>query len=78
MYFNALKKDCLIFSSTEIKKANQLQSTCDETQFQKDLGEARQRTSSPINFKSFVQNSMTVDGTEFQNCPRGPLPDLRG
>ncbi|XP_029694660.1 speriolin-like protein isoform X1 [Takifugu rubripes] len=61
----------------EVKQPNQLQSTCDETQFQKDLGEARQRTSSPINFKSFVQNSMAVDGTEFQNCPRGPLPDLK-
>lgn len=72
------KKDCFIVSSPEMKQPNQLQSVCDETQFQKDLGEARQKTSSPINIKSFVQNSMMVDGTEFQNCPRGPLPDLKG
>lgn len=65
-------------SSGDINLPEQLQSTCDENLFQKDLLKARQRTSSPINFRSLIQNSVLVDTTEFQDCPNDPLPELRG
>lgn len=82
MHFNAqdwkLLKDCFIDSSADTKRPDQLQSTFDENQFQKDLGEARQRTSSPINFRSFIQNSLHMDVAELQDRHSDPLPDLKG
>ncbi|XP_059194601.1 speriolin-like protein [Centropristis striata] len=44
------------------------QNTCNETQFKKDLQQTRlkhnQRTSSPVDFKSFVQSSVHTDTSE--------------
>lgn len=74
----SFKKTLFIVSSGEIKLPEQLQSTCDENQFQKDLVGPRQRTSSPIDFRSLIRNSVLLDTTAFQDCPNDPLPDLRG
>ncbi|XP_035528799.1 speriolin-like protein [Morone saxatilis] len=53
------------------KPSSLCQNTCDERQFRKDLQQTKfkheHRTSSPVDFKSFIQNSMHIDGIEFQN-----------
>lgn len=74
----SFKKTLFIVSSGEIKPPEQLQSTCDENQFQKDLVGTRPRTSSPIDFRSLIRDSVLLDTTAFQDCPNDPLPDLRG
>lgn len=67
-----------IVLSPDIRPPDQLQTTCDENQFQRDLEEAKRRTSSPINLRSFIQNSVHMDINELQERHSGPLPDLRG
>ncbi|XP_051263064.1 speriolin-like [Dicentrarchus labrax] len=53
------------------KPSSLCQNTCDERQFRKDLQQTKfkheHRTSSPVDFKSFIQNSMHIDTSGFQS-----------
>lgn len=45
------------------------QNTCDESKFRKDLQQTKNehRTSSPTDFKSFIQSSVHTDASDFQS-----------
>ncbi|XP_054477387.1 speriolin-like protein [Anoplopoma fimbria] len=52
-----------------------------ERQFRKDLQHHEQRTSSPVDFKSFIQNSVHADSSErpeFQSCQADFTPEVKG
>ncbi|KAL7393752.1 hypothetical protein ABVT39_015532 [Epinephelus coioides] len=57
--------------------------TLTERQFRKDLQQTtvrhEQRTSSPVDFKSFIQNSVHIDeGAESQSCRADPAHEVKG
>ncbi|XP_070690949.1 speriolin-like protein [Pempheris klunzingeri] len=62
-----------VYSTSGGKPSNVCQNTFDETQFRKELQKAKHehRTSSPVDFKSFIQSSVYTDTNqkaEFQSC----------
>ncbi|XP_047455035.1 speriolin-like protein isoform X2 [Mugil cephalus] len=70
---------------TVTKPSVQWQNTADEGQFRKDLQKTRfkheHRTSSPLNFKSFVQSSVhtdTIDDGDLQSCQTDIASDVKG
>ena len=56
------------------------QNTCDESKFRKDLQQTKNehRTSSPTDFKSFIQSSVHADGSDFQTSQAHTPLEVKG
>lgn len=65
-------------TSARMKQSSQLLKTCDEKQFQQDLERAKVRTSSPVDFKSYVLNSVLTHTTAFQSRQPDTPPEVKG
>ncbi|KAM7383584.1 hypothetical protein PAMP_003223 [Pampus punctatissimus] len=66
--FNDTLEDSTVCSGPRRTSSSLWYNTCDERQFRKDLQQTKcnheHRTSSPVNFKSFIQSSMHTDASE--------------
>ncbi|KAM8734626.1 speriolin-like protein [Acanthopagrus schlegelii] len=56
------------------------QNTCDESKFRKDLQQTKNehRTSSPTDFKSFIQSSVHADASDFQTSQAHTPLEVKG